>query len=60
MWRMRRNQSIPEIRYSFLPLASKVTPQTADTGAVKTASMSWLGPLNIWKESCNNEEVSHY
>lgn len=38
----------PEIRYSFLPVASRVTPQTADTGAVKTASMSWLGPLNIW------------
>lgn len=43
-----KSGDIPEIKYSFLPLASRVTPQTADTGAVKTASMSWLGPLNIW------------
>lgn len=41
----------PEIRYSFLPVASKFTPQTADTWAVKTASMSWLGPLNIWNQN---------
>lgn len=45
-----RSRNRPEIRYSFLPAASRVTPQTADTGAVKTASMSWLGPLNIWNK----------
>lgn len=52
------HKALPEIRYSFLPVASSVTPQTADTGAVKTASMSWLGPLNIWNKHTRGQNTS--
>lgn len=37
---------VPVMRYS-LPLVSRVTPHCAEEGAVKMASMSWSGPLNI-------------